>query len=496
MMIMTIIAFCVDTAAAVDTTNAATVSSSSCVGPTNGDGSEQTCTLDLTAAAAAAAAMDDVGIVEETPKLDKYGRPTCKADADGNCLDRSCTDKFPKCSEWASKGECETNGAFMLNFCIKSCQICDYTGNLTELIHLKKQLTLVGGDETLLQTPYGMTQHMSFGDEHEDAVNQVMANMTDYMEGIIFVDPAFENVKLTCKNRHVNCAFWVAIGECEANPAYMQKMCAPSCRSCHFLDFQRRCPIDKTQPVALQPGDINKLFERIISDEYYQKYTPQVLSRPSIVTDNNSNNDDQDAPWVITLDDFISPDECDRLIHLGAEAGYALSADTGRRNFDGTYQKAHHSGRTSTNAFCAGTCATDPMTIQVTERMENITGITEKNHEYIQLLRYEEGQFYTNHHDYAHYHLERQFGPRVLTILLYLNDVQEGGATDFPLLGIQVFPKRGRAVLWPSVLNDDPLAKDQRTEHAALPVIKGIKYAANAWIHQGNFKDTHAKNCM
>lgn len=104
----------------------------------------------------------------------------------------------------------------MLNFCIKSCQICDYTGKLTELIRLKKQLSLVGGDETLLQTPYGLTQHVNIGDEHNDAVNHVMANMTEYMEGIIFVDSTFENVKHTCKNRHNNCAYWVAIGECEA----------------------------------------------------------------------------------------------------------------------------------------------------------------------------------------------------------------------------------------------------------------------------------------
>jgi hypothetical protein len=104
----------------------------------------------------------------------------------------------------------------MLNFCIKTCQICDYTGNVTELILLKKQLALVGGDETLLQTPYGMTQHLNFEEHHDDAINQVMSNMTEYMEGVIFVDPTFENVKHTCKNRHDNCAYWVAIGECEA----------------------------------------------------------------------------------------------------------------------------------------------------------------------------------------------------------------------------------------------------------------------------------------
>jgi prolyl 4-hydroxylase len=39
-----------------------------------------------------------------------------------------------------------------------------------------------------------------------------------------------------------------------------------------------------------------------------------------------------------------------------------------------------------------------------------------------------------------------------------------------------VTPKRGRAVLWPSVLDEDPNTQDSRTIHTALKVIKGIKY--------------------
>ena len=39
-------------------------------------------------------------------------------------------------------------------------------------------------------------------------------------------------------------------------------------------------------------------------------------------------------------------------------------------------------------------------------------------------------------------------GPRVYTLFLYLNDCPEGGSTKFPNVGIEVFPKRGRAVLW------------------------------------------------
>jgi hypothetical protein len=38
--------------------------------------------------------------------------------------------------------------------------------------------------------------------------------------------------------------------------------------------------------------------------------------------------------------------------------------------------------------------------------------------------------------------------------------------------------------------------KDDRTMHAALPVVKGIKYGANAWFHLRNFKEAMATGCM
>jgi len=44
-------------------------------------------------------------------------------------------------------------------------------------------------------------------------------------------------------------------------------------------------------------------------------------------------------------------------------------------------------------------------------------------------------------------------------------------------------PKKGRAVLWPSVYNAKPMDVDGRTEHQALPVNAGTKFGANAWIH-------------
>jgi hypothetical protein len=79
--------------------------------------------------------------------------------------------------------------------------------------------------------------------------------------------------------------------------------------------------------------------------------------------------------------------------------------------------------------------------------------------------------------------VDRQCGPRILTFFLYLSDVEAGGGTEFPQLGHTITPKVGRAVLWPSVYDSDPNEIDPRTNHAALPVEAGTKFAANGWVH-------------
>jgi prolyl 4-hydroxylase len=90
---------------------------------------------------------------------------------------------------------------------------------------------------------------------------------------------------------------------------------------------------------------------------------------------------------------------------------------------------------------------------------------------------------------------QRAQGVRILTFFMYLNDVEEGGETDFPQLGITVKPKKGQALLWPNVYMRNPDARDGRTMHQALPVKKGVKYAANLWLHQRDFKTPFYNLC-
>jgi prolyl 4-hydroxylase len=141
-------------------------------------------------------------------------------------------------------------------------------------------------------------------------------------------------------------------------------------------------------------------------------------------------------------------------------------------------------------------CAQDPTVQKVMNRIATITGIGETNYEHLQILRYEKGQYYKTHNDFIDYQQNRSSGARLLTFYVYLSDVDEGGGTKFPHLNLTVSPKKGRAVLWPSVLNHDPNSKDNRTNHAALAVNQGIKYGFNAWIHQRDFKSSHERNCQ
>lgn len=96
---------------------------------------------------------------------------------------------------------------------------------------------------------------------------------------------------------------------------------------------------------------------------------------------------------------------------------------------------------------------------------------------------------------------DRPSGSRILTFYIYLNDVEQGGGTNFPHVDplnpdFTILPKKGRAVLWPSVLNMAPETMDDRTLHQALPVEKGVKYGANAWIHLRDFKSNNNKGCV
>lgn len=271
----------------------------------------------------------------------------------------------------------------------------------------------------------------------------------------------------------------------------MKVNCAPACLSCEHLKFETRCPIEEgyLEQGIWGPGDLDKMFQRIV--DQYDNVT--VMSRPGMRLETYAH---ENPPWVVVVDNFLTDEECQVLIDMGAERGYERSKDVGSRKFDGTYNSVESEGRTSSNTWCVDECYENKTAKQVLEKLENLTGIPDANAEFLQLLKYEVSQRYESHHDYIIHHNRRAQGVRILTAFLYLNDVEEGGGTHFNNLGLTCMPKKGRVLLWASVKDQSPHEKDRRTHHEALPVIKGVKYGANAWFHQRDFKAPFAQNCI
>lgn len=265
-----------------------------------------------------------------------------------------------------------------------------------------------------------------------------------------------------------------------------------------MLSIEARCPLDPDAPNVWKPGDVDRFFRGVVGNSDFDKFKPHVHSRPDYADgDNETTATYQIGPWVVTFDNFISDEEADRLIELGATEGYKRSSDVGKMRFDGTFENNVNNGRTSENAWCQHSCYNDTMAQEVMRRIAEVTKTPEKNSEYLQLLRYQEGQYYQTHHDYIGYQVDRQPGVRIMTFYMYLNDVEEGGGTQFPRLdALTVMPKKGRALLWPSVLDEDPNVQDDRTHHQAMPVTRGVKYGANAWIHQRDFKGPNNNGCQ
>jgi prolyl 4-hydroxylase len=176
----------------------------------------------------------------------------------------------------------------------------------------------------------------------------------------------------------------------------MKKNCAPACQTCNYLSVEGRCPIDPEAPNAWASGDLDNMFNKLTNEPYLSKYSVQVWSSP--VTQ---------GPWLITLEDVVSEEEAQRLLELGRLEGYKRSSDVGKRKADGSYDKKVGNGRTSTNAWCQHECYEDESAQAVMYRLSNLTGIDEVNSEYLQLLKYEPGQFYNTHHDYISHHIDR-----------------------------------------------------------------------------------------
>lgn len=124
---------------------------------------------------------------------------------------------------------------------------------------------------------------------------------------------------------------------------------------------------------------------------------------------------------------------------------------------------------------------------RVNKRISAVTKLEMDTAEDLQIANYGIGGHYEPHFDFARKEESNAFkglntGNRIATWLSYMSDVEAGGATVFPYIGVKIFPKRGMAAFWYNLYKNGDGIYD--TRHAACPVLVGTKWVSNKWIHE------------
>ena len=190
------------------------------------------------------------------------------------------------------------------------------------------------------------------------------------------------------------------------------------------------------------------------------------------------------APRIILFGGLLSDEECDEMVRL---AEPKLTRSTVVNTATGSYDV--HPDRTSRGGhFQRGE---NELVRRIEARISDLISFPVENGEPIQILHYVPGAEYKPHFDYFDPQLPgnekvlAMGGQRVATLIMYLNDVEAGGSTVFPEVGIDVLPKKGNAVYFAYTTEDSQL--DARSLHGGSPVQAGAKWIATKWIRQRQY---------
>lgn len=183
------------------------------------------------------------------------------------------------------------------------------------------------------------------------------------------------------------------------------------------------------------------------------------------------------------IDDFVSLRERNHIVGLTADnMQTALVSAVG--------DSKTSDGRTGSVAWVKHDQT--PIVRGLVKRVSNLVGIPVRHAESLQVVHYGETQEYKPHFDAYDMNTEKgqqrteRGGQRILTALMYLNEVDDGGGTVFPKLDIEVESKPGRLVLFHNLADHDviDMTRHPKSLHGGSPVWGGEKWACNLWFRQ------------
>ncbi|XP_030080738.1 prolyl 4-hydroxylase subunit alpha-2-like isoform X2 [Drosophila hydei] len=120
------------------------------------------------------------------------------------------------------------------------------------------------------------------------------------------------------------------------------------------------------------------------------------------------------------------------------------------------------------------------LTLRIARRIMDMVDLDLQGSEPFNVMNYGIGGHYNTHYDY--YNNSSVTDNRMATVLFYMTDVEQGGATVFPVLKQAVSPKRGSALFWYNIKHNGN--RDPRTLHGGCPVLVGSKWIFTQWINE------------
>lgn len=196
------------------------------------------------------------------------------------------------------------------------------------------------------------------------------------------------------------------------------------------------------------------------------------ISRDHIFMPNAVRLDD-DRVELYELENFLNESECAKLIDR-IQSRLQPSGLSSHEEDDAF--------RTSRTCFLDN--LDDDFVAEIDDRICRMLGVHSSYSESIQGQYYEPGQEFKAHTDFFE---ENEMathggalGQRTYTFMIYLNDVEQGGETEFTQLGKVYRPKLGTALIWNS-LNPDG-SPNAFTLHQAHKVKRGHKAIITKWF--------------
>lgn len=196
-----------------------------------------------------------------------------------------------------------------------------------------------------------------------------------------------------------------------------------------------------------------------------------------------------DTPFIGYIDNFLSTEECDKIIEFGKINPVAseIYDDTGTAIVNLKERDSQTTYTTEENGEI------DNLIDLIYSRVSNVIEIDKSRFEKFQITQYKPNMHLNLHWDYftaKDYNPQytesirkmcsKGGGNRVSTVVLYLNDTEEGGETYFPWQNIAIKPKQGRLIHF-KYNYDDPM-NNIKSAHTGMPVTEGNKWIVTILI--------------